>query len=49
VLERLDPNNPGMQQRFYEKILFKTLKEVKQAYAMYDPTAPFTPGLLQVW
>jgi hypothetical protein len=47
VLERLDPNNPGVQQRFHEKIPLKTLKDVKQACAMYGPTAPFTLGLLE--
>jgi hypothetical protein len=26
VLERPDPNNPGMQQRFHEKIPFNTLR-----------------------
>jgi hypothetical protein len=36
-----------MQQRFHETIPFKTLKEVKQACAMYGPTAPFPLGLLQ--
>jgi hypothetical protein len=36
-----------MQQRFHEKIPFKTLKEVKQACTMYGSTVPFTLGLLQ--
>jgi hypothetical protein len=36
-----------MQQRFHEKIPFKTLKEVKQACTMYGSTAPFMLGLLQ--
>jgi hypothetical protein len=47
VLEILDPNDPGMQQRFHENIPFKTLKEVKQACTMYGSTVPFTLGLLQ--
>jgi hypothetical protein len=47
VLERPDPNNPGMQQRFHEKIPFKTLKEVKQACTMYGSTMPFMLGLSQ--
>jgi hypothetical protein len=47
VLERPDPNDPGMQQRFHEKIPFKTLKEVKQACTVYGPTVPFTLRLLQ--
>jgi hypothetical protein len=34
VLDRLDPNNPGMQQRFHENIPFKTLEEVKEACTM---------------
>jgi hypothetical protein len=36
VLERLDSNNLGRQQKFHEKISFKTLKEVKQACTMYN-------------
>jgi hypothetical protein len=36
-----------MQQRFHEKIPFKTLKEVKQACTMCGSTAPFILGLLQ--
>jgi hypothetical protein len=47
VLERSDPIDPGMQQRFHEKIPFKTLKEVKQACTMFGSTAPFMLGLLQ--
>jgi hypothetical protein len=47
VLEREDPHNPAMQQRFHDKIPFKTLKEVKQACTMYGPTAPFILRLLQ--
>jgi hypothetical protein len=47
MLERLNPNNPGMQQILHEKILFKTLKEVKQTCKMYGCTAPFMLGLLQ--
>jgi hypothetical protein len=47
VLKRPDPNNPGMQQRFHEKIPFKTVKDVKQASTMYGSTAPFALGLLQ--
>jgi hypothetical protein len=47
VFERPDANNPGKQQRFQEKITFKTVKEVKQACTMYGSTAPFTQGLLQ--
>jgi hypothetical protein len=34
VLERPDPNNPSMQQKFLEKIPFETLKEVKQSCIM---------------
>jgi hypothetical protein len=47
VLERPDPNDPGMQQRFHEKIPFKTSKEVTQACTMYGCTAPLMLGLLQ--
>jgi hypothetical protein len=36
-----------MQQRFHEKIQFKTLKEVKQACTMYGSIVPFVLGLLQ--
>jgi hypothetical protein len=46
VPERLDPNNPGMQQIFHENIPFKILKEVKQACTMHDSAAPFMLGLL---
>jgi hypothetical protein len=46
VLERPDPNDPGMQQRFHEKIPFKTLKEVKQACTMYGSAMSFMLGLL---
>jgi hypothetical protein len=45
VLERPDPNNPGMQQRFYEKIPLKMC--VKQACTMFGSTVPFMLGLLQ--
>jgi hypothetical protein len=47
VLERPDPINPNMQQRFHENIPFKTIKEAKQACAMYGSKAPFMLGLLQ--
>jgi hypothetical protein len=47
VLEKLDPNNPGMQWKFHEKILFKTLKEIKQACTMYGSTMPLMLQLLQ--
>jgi hypothetical protein len=47
VLQRLDPKNPGMQQRFHQKIPFKTLKELKQACTIYGSTATLTLGLLQ--
>jgi hypothetical protein len=36
-----------MQQRFHGNIPLKTLKEVKQARAMYGFTVPFMLGLLQ--
>jgi hypothetical protein len=36
-----------MHQSFHEYIPFKTLKEVKQACAMYGFKGPFMPGLLQ--
>jgi hypothetical protein len=49
VLERLDPKNPGMQQRFHEKILFKTLKAVKPASTMYGSAVPFMLGYYRVW
>jgi hypothetical protein len=49
VLERLDPSEHSMRQRFHEKIPFKTLKEVKQACTMYSSTAPFVLGYYRVW
>jgi hypothetical protein len=47
LCSRPDPNNLGMEQRFHEKIPFKTLKEVKQACTMYGSTEPFMLGLSQ--
>jgi hypothetical protein len=47
LLEKPDPNNPGKQQRFHEKIPLKTLKEIKQDCTMYGSTVPFMLGLLQ--
>jgi hypothetical protein len=46
VLERLDPNDPAMQQIFFEKIPFKSLKDVKQVCTMYGFTMP---GYYRVW
>ena len=37
----------AQQQRYYEPLPFKQLKELKMACAQYGPTAPFTQAIIE--
>jgi hypothetical protein len=45
VVEKPVPNNPQAFIRVREQVLFKTLKELKQACPVCGPTAPFSAQL----